>query len=1654
MKERRMKRLQSGTESRARTSTRRMAARSGLSLALSLTLVLIGVVMISPTAAARVTADAHSLASDIGVAEAGAERIFSDATSSWSNFQPTDWVTSTTPVCTVTVVDSEGLQQSTARYRYSTNGGSAWSGWSTSGLAISGDLDTTKYFTVTGATFLESAAQNQIQFYILDLGGLTDTSPIYTVKVDASAPAAPTALTATPTGWTGVNSFDLTWTNPADVSGVAGAYYKLDSAPVSATDGAYVPGNNIQSISDISVSGEGEHPVYVWLQDAAGNRDHTHRATVTLHYDNTAPASPIDLAATPATWTNVNSFDLSWTNPAGAAPIAGAYYKLDSAPVSPSDGGFIAGADIQKLDDVAVAGAGAHDAYIWLRDEAGNADHTHRAHTTLYYDAQVPTGPTVFTSTSHVVATWASDNTIDVQWSGAADAHSDIGGYALLWDRNPTTMPAPVTTTAAISAVSPALASGNDHYAHLRTVDNAGNWTAGAWHLGPFYIQTSAPGAPLNLTATPASWAHTNTFDLTWQNPDTVAGIAGAYYKLDSPPLFETDGTWVAGDDIDLLEDIAVSGDGIHPVYVWLKDHAGNVSVSNRSSTDLHLDTFRPGAPTNLSPDPVGWSNNAQFGISWTNPWDLSGISGAFYKLDAEPVSSDDGVWVTTTNTITDVIITQEGEHDIYLWLRDTAGNSDYRTRNILLNAFKYDATAPTTTLQADGVLGQAGWYTTPVDIMLQAADNLSTVDETWHRIDAGDWLSATAFSLNTSGAYTVSYYSEDVAGNAEDVQTEQMYLDWLAPTTAMSIDGALGDGGWYTSAVQVTLTPFDSVSDIALTRHRVDGGAWLTGLTFPLETDGIHQVDFYSVDNAGNREDVQSEALLVDAGPPITLHSIAGTAGQADWYRSPVTVTLMPTDLASGPAATYYRVDSGSWISGTQFTVSQEGMHTAQFYTRDYAGNVEDVHSLAVNVDTVSPSPPFGLASNPLGWTSTNSFTITWNSLADASGIAGAWHKLNAEPTGNTDGAYQAGASGMISGVQAPAEGKHTVYLWLQDGAGNVNYQTRNVLNQALWYDATPPTTTVQLTGALGQNGWYTSVVGVNLTGEDARSGVDRYYHRLLGGEWVEGQSFQVTTPGRHTVQYYAVDGAGNAETPQSTFVKVDLDPPASPIGLRAGQTGWQDIDAFSVTWTDPIDTSLIGAAYYRLDAPPAFATDGQMVSAPLGEIDDIGVSADGKHSIYVWLVDNAGNLDHTHYASVIDAFWYDSRPPTTTHTISGTLGLGSWYRSPVTVTLSAVDLGSGPAATVYRVGSQTWKTGSSFHIDTDGQHVVQYYSTDAAGNSESLHTVTVKIDTQKPSSQVSAPFGYQEGNVVTVEWSGTDPQPGSGILYYDVQYRDGKNGAWVPWRTATDQVSDVFVGQRGHIYYFRSRASDLAGNVEVFPAGYGDRQIYIEPIVNGRFETQSLSGWTASGALNRKVQSLSAHGGGSSYMAVLGNPELGPCYDTLPPVLPSGSAVISQTVSVPGTPDVVVPTLRFWYHIMTYDTVWSERYQRYYDSFDVELSVAGSSARQLLLRDGNYDPNKVGSGKPVTDLGWREAEIDLSDYAGQTVTLYFTVSNRVDQYFNTWAYLDDVSIIDTHTGAIKVYIPLSTRSLSGAAMNQQRMDRVTSGAGVDLPR
>lgn len=120
---------------------------------------------------------------------------------------------------------------------------------------------------------------------------------------DTTPPLAPINITSTPDNWTNKNSFSITWTNPDDLSGIAGAYYKLESAPTSNTDGTYTTSKPFT----VSATAEGGQDIYVWLKDRAGNNSYLNRNSTILYYDGTAPTDG-NLTATPGD----GQISLSW----------------------------------------------------------------------------------------------------------------------------------------------------------------------------------------------------------------------------------------------------------------------------------------------------------------------------------------------------------------------------------------------------------------------------------------------------------------------------------------------------------------------------------------------------------------------------------------------------------------------------------------------------------------------------------------------------------------------------------------------------------------------------------------------------------------------------------------------------------------------------------------------------------------------------------------------------------------------------------------------------------------------------------------------------------------------------------------------------------------------------------------------------------------------------------------------------------------------------------------------------------------------------------------------------------------------------------------------------------------------------------------------
>ncbi|HET7088809.1 MAG TPA: Ig-like domain-containing protein, partial [Anaerolineae bacterium] len=152
-------------------------------------------------------------------------------------------------------------------------------------------------------------------------------------------------------------------------------------------------------------------------------------------------------------------------------------------------------------------------------------------------------------------------------------------------------------------------------------------------------------------------------------------------------------------------------------------------------------------------------------------------------------------------------------------------------------------------------------------------------------------------------------------------------------------------------------------------------------------------------------------------------------------------------------------------------------------------------------------------------------------------------------------------------------------------------------------------------------------------------------------------------------------------------------------------------------------------------------------------------------------------------------------------------------WDTSPGTLPDAAYDT-TGSSATSPALGSGNNKY---FHIRTR----------DVAGNwsATAAHRGPYYVDTTPPSSSASSPASTGSTSFL-VSWTGSDAN--SGILNYDVQYKDiSASGSWTTWKSATTLPSSTFTGLSGHIYQFRSRARDNAGNVEAYPAGYDSQTV-----------------------------------------------------------------------------------------------------------------------------------------------------------------------------------------------------------------------------------
>jgi hypothetical protein len=385
-------------------------------------------------------------------------------------------------------------------------------------------------------------------------------------------------------------------------------------------------------------------------------------------------------------------------------------------------------------------------------------------------------------------------------------------------------------------------------------------------------------------------------------------------------------------------------------------DGAGNVYVADTSNNRIQvfagLNTT-PGA--NAGPDQTV---------------ECAGPGGSSVTLNGAGSSDPDGDALTYTWTgpfgtetgVSPAVTIPLGTHTVTLTVDD--GNGETATDDVVITV--EDTTPPSSIATLFGDEGNNDWFKSAVDVKIDAMDACTGVKAIYYVLDADPQVESFANptwvpTITEDGQHTLTYWSEDNAGNYRQV-TVPVKKEAAPPVTTPTLPEPPPDtGGNYTSCVNVTLQT-TSVSGEEVTEYSLDGGiTWdvYTG-QFTICDEGTTNVQYRSTSSAGNVEDPKTIEINIDTTPPVTTATLTGDMGTNGWYVTAVAVALEATDATSGVAEIHYVLDGVEQVVSTDtatFTVSLDGTHTVTYWAKDVAGNEEAVKEVPpFNIDLTLP--------------------------------------------------------------------------------------------------------------------------------------------------------------------------------------------------------------------------------------------------------------------------------------------------------------------------------------------------------------------------------------------------------------------------------------------------------------------------------------------------------------------------------------------------------------------------------------------------------------------------------------------------------------------------------------------------------------------------
>jgi hypothetical protein len=210
----------------------------------------------------------------------------------------------------------------------------------------------------------------------------------------------------------------------------------------------------------------------------------------------------------------------------------------------------------------------------------------------------------------------------------------------------------------------------------------------------------------------------------------------------------------------------------------------------------------------------------------------VSGVAKTMFKVDK-------GNWSEFTYLSYQPTV---GPHIIYYYSIDRAGNTE-ATRNVSIKVTR----DPILDYGINGTLGLNGWYKSAATLWVKKNGSVNyTLDNvTWH-------LYVKPFVITYNGTTIVELRGFINATLNETIKIE-VKVDCVMPVT----EASFGDPVF-------SMVASDNVSGVAKTMFKVDDGKWWLYLEPYKPLIGTHNIQYYSIDQAGNAEAVKNITVVV----------------------------------------------------------------------------------------------------------------------------------------------------------------------------------------------------------------------------------------------------------------------------------------------------------------------------------------------------------------------------------------------------------------------------------------------------------------------------------------------------------------------------------------------------------------------------------------------------------------------------------------------------------------------------------------------------------------------------------------------------------------------------------------------------------------------